>query len=85
MSTKWCPECAKVKPDLEKLVVELDGKVRFREVDAERNRFLAEKYEIAQYPTLLVFVDGKVQDRFVGTAEAAGLKQCLKTILESSF
>lgn len=83
MSTQWCPECTQLKPDLENLAIEFDDQVRFREVDAERNRFLAEKYEIKQYPTLLIFVDGKEQDRLAGTAEVANLTQCLTTLLKA--
>lgn len=81
MSTKWCPECVKLKPDLKDLVVEFDHKVRFLEVDVERNRFLAEKYEITQYPTLLVLVNGKVYERLDGKVEAANLAQCLTMLL----
>lgn len=74
MSTRWCPECQKAKPHIQKLANQLEGKVRFREVDVERNTFLAEKYEITQYPTVLILVDGQMQERLVGTAQLKGLK-----------
>ncbi|MFN3149847.1 thioredoxin family protein [Bremerella sp.] len=74
MSTRWCPECQKAKPHLQEIANQLEGKVRFREVDVERNTFLAEKYEITQYPSVLILIDGQVQERLVGTAQLKGLK-----------
>ena len=80
MSTRWCPECQKAKPHIQNLANQLDRKVRFREVDVERNTFLAEKYNISQYPTFLIMVEGQVEERIVGTAELSTLEPQLRQI-----
>ncbi|MBI1246740.1 hypothetical protein GC197_02705 [bacterium] len=77
MSTHWCPECGKARPTLCELSSNLKGKVRFREVDAERNPFLSQKYQVTQYPTLIIFIDGQETHRLTGTKELATLKQLL--------
>ncbi|GAA4438417.1 hypothetical protein GCM10023155_40370 [Bremerella cremea] len=66
MTANWCPNCARAKPSLQEMSERLQGKVHVREVDAERNRFLAEKYDVHQYPTYLIFDAGTLQERFVG-------------------
>ena len=81
MSTRWCPECQKAKPHLQELADQLKGKVRFREVDVERNTFLAEKYDISQYPTFLVMVDGQVEERIIGTDELSNLAPKLRRMI----
>ena len=84
MGTKWCPKCIEIKPSLTRLANELEGRVRFREVDVESNLFLSEKYAITQYPTLLIFLHGEEQERHVADSELSNLKQRLNQILASA-
>lgn len=81
MGTSWCPECAKAKPVLAQLATKMKGRVRFREVDVERNPFLAQKYEVSHYPTLILFLDGEEVQRWMGTREAARLPTYLENML----
>lgn len=81
MSTRWCPECTKAKLHIRELANQLKDKVRFREVDVERNTFLAEKYDISQYPTFLILVDGQVKERVIGTDELSQLEPKLRPIV----
>ncbi len=82
MTTKWCPECTKAKPVLHNLSVKFKESVRFREVDVESNRFLSEKYDVTQYPTLIIFVDGEVRERLIGTRDISTLEEQLNRILD---
>ena len=82
MTTKWCPECKEAKPVLVKLSKKLRDRVRFREVDAETNPFVMEKYDITQFPSTSVFVKGDEVKRFLGTQELSTLEQWLSHNIE---
>lgn len=62
----WCGPCQKLKPTLHEMAKEFEGKVKFVEVDVDKNSDLAEEYEIEAMPTLLVIKNGEVASRIVG-------------------
>ncbi|RCS42037.1 thioredoxin [Bremerella cremea] len=84
MTTKWCPKCTEAKPVLHDLSFQFRESVRFREVDAESNRFLSEKYNVTQYPTILIFADGEVQHRIVGDHHTSRLEHALNTLMANA-
>jgi thioredoxin 1 len=54
----WCPPCKEMKPTIEALAEEYDGKIEIRSIDVDQNKDLAQKFEIKAIPTL-VFLDAK--------------------------
>ncbi len=62
----WCMPCRIFTPVLEELSDELDGKAVFCKLNIDDHAELAEKYEVAMIPTLIVFKDGEPLDRLVG-------------------
>lgn len=63
----WCGPCRMLAPILDEISAEFSD-VTFLKVDVDENPALANTYEIRNLPTLLVFKDGKVVARNVGTA-----------------
>lgn len=55
----WCGHCQRLAPDWEVLAENLQGKVNVAEVDCTENQLTCNRFEIAGYPTLLLFHDGK--------------------------
>jgi len=66
----WCPPCREMEPILDRL--ESDFKVV--RVDVDENEDLASRMKVTGYPTLLIFVDGKVAKRFLGFTRQATLR-----------
>ena len=66
MWAQWCQPCIELKPTLRKLAAEFAGEVKIGELDVDANTFIAEKYDVKQYPTLIVFRDGQEAERLVG-------------------
>src|SRR6266852_6180099 len=75
----WCGPCKMLAPVIEELAAEQAGRVRFAKVDVEKNRALAERFDIQSIPTLLYFVNGKVRQQTVGLAS----KQEILSTLDS--
>ncbi len=62
----WCGPCRMIAPVMEKLSVELDGKVRFVKLNVDENPIKAGAFGVMSIPTLIFFRDGQVVNRVVG-------------------
>jgi thioredoxin 1 len=63
----WCPPCKQLKPTIEALEKEYEGKIEIRSIDVDQNKDLAQKFGVQAIPTL-VFLDAKGNElsRIVG-------------------
>jgi thioredoxin 1 len=63
----WCPPCKQLKPTIEALEKEYEGKIEIKSIDSDQNKDLAQKFGIQAIPTL-VFLDAKGNElsRIVG-------------------
>ncbi|MCX6843092.1 MAG: thioredoxin domain-containing protein [candidate division WOR-3 bacterium] len=63
----WCPPCKQLKPTIEALEKEYEGKVEIKSIDVDQNKDLAQKFGVQAIPTL-VFLDAKGNElsRIVG-------------------
>ena len=74
----WCGPCRMIAPILEELAKEMKGKVVFSKLNVDENPKTSMKYQIMAIPTLLVFKDGNLVDRFVGLCSKEELKKKLE-------
>ena len=63
---KWCQPCVELKPTLRRIAADFSGNIKVGELDVDANPFVAAKYEIERYPTLIIFVAGQEAERIVG-------------------
>ena len=63
----WCPPCKELKPTIEALEKEYEGRIEIRSINVDENKELAQKFEVKAIPTL-VFLDAKGNElsRIVG-------------------
>jgi thioredoxin 1 len=66
----WCPPCKELKPTIEALEKEYEGKIEIRSIDVDQNKDLAQKFNVQAIPTL-VFLDAKGNElsRIVGLTQ----------------
>ena len=74
---EWCLPCRMLAPTIEKLAKDYDGKIKVGKVDTEVNRDIAIKYSISAIPTVILFKDGQVQQKFVGLRQERDFKEAL--------
>ncbi len=55
----WCGDCRRSLSYEKKLSAELEGKVAFYRMDAEKFEPVADKYRVDRYPTYVFFRDGE--------------------------
>jgi thioredoxin 1 len=74
----WCGPCRMIGPVIEDLAKEMQGKIVFGKLNVDENPQTSMKYRIMSIPTMLVFKNGALVDRFVGAMPKEMLLQKLK-------
>jgi len=64
--TDWCGHCRIVQPVLEELEAKFANLVTVVKVDADDEKEIADRYGIKNYPTIVLFEDGKETARKIG-------------------
>lgn len=63
---EWCGPCRLVSPEVEKIQVEYEGKVKVVKLNIDEAPSVAAKYGIMSIPTIALFVDGDLKSQVVG-------------------
>ena len=77
---EWCMPCRMLGPVIEKLAKDYGGKVKVGKLDTDANREVAIKYSINSIPTVILFKNGQVQQKFVGLRPEKDFKEALDSI-----
>jgi len=78
---EWCGPCRALKPVLEKLTVEYDGKFRLAKINSDENQPLAQRYGVRGIPNVKAFVDGELVDEFSGALPESQVRQFLDRLI----
>ncbi|PCI39632.1 MAG: thioredoxin [Elusimicrobia bacterium] len=84
-SATWCGPCRALAPIVDSLVDQYAGKLKFVEIDTDKNPDLAAKFNISSIPTLLILENGERTSTVgVGLIPRAQLETTLDAFLASS-
>lgn len=78
---EWCGPCRLLAPTIDKLATDYHGKVKVGKVDTDGNRELAIRYQIQNIPTVLLFKNGQVAQRFVGLRREDDFRSALDGVV----
>ncbi len=79
----WCGPCRVLKPLLEKLAEEYQGKFILAKVDSDRNQEIAAQFGVRGIPSVKAFIDGEQVDEFSGALPESGVRAFLERLLPS--
>ena len=74
---EWCMPCRMLTPTIEKLAKDYAGRVKVGKLDTDANRDVAMKYSISAIPTVILFKNGQVAQKFVGLRQERDFKEAL--------
>ena len=77
-SAEWCGPCKQLKPILEQLKAKIGNSAKIIKIDVDKNRTLADKFQIRSVPTMILFKDGKSVWRQSGVIQASVLEGIIK-------
>jgi len=62
----WCGPCKMLTPTIEELANDYDGKVKIGKMNTDENPQTATAHQISAIPTVLLFKEGEIVEKFVG-------------------
>jgi thioredoxin 1 len=74
---EWCMPCRMLAPTIDKIAKDYAGKVKVGKVDTDSNRDVSIKYGINAIPTVILFKNGQVAQKFVGLRQERDFKEAL--------
>lgn len=74
----WCPPCRMLKPELQALAPEMEGRVKFAFVDVDASPEIASAFAVRGIPALFLMKDGEVIDQWTGFMPRAAVKARLE-------
>jgi thioredoxin 1 len=74
---EWCGPCKMLAPTIDKIANDYAGKVKVGKIDTDSNREVSMKYGISAIPTVILFKDGQVAQKFVGLRGEKDFKEAL--------
>lgn len=77
-NAKWCGPCRALKPELEKLTANLNGRLKVYEVDVDTHDDLASYYRATSIPLVILFVGGEPVGGCVGLTNAKELQAMIE-------
>lgn len=80
---EWCGPCRMLKPILEKLAEEYQGKFILAKVESDRNQAVAAQYGVRGIPNVKAFRDGKIVDEFSGAIPESAVREFLERLIPS--
>jgi thioredoxin 1 len=73
----WCGPCRQIAPLVQELGKEYAGKARVAKVNVDECPNVAAGYGVNSIPTLMIFKNGEVVERFVGIQPRSRLQNAL--------
>jgi thioredoxin 1 len=73
----WCGPCRQIAPMIQELSEENAGSVKIAKLNIDEHPQAAQEYGVSSIPTLMLFKNGEVVERFVGVQPKARLQEAL--------
>ena len=75
----WCGPCQTLAPILQEVKKEMGEQIKIIKVDVDKNRVLAQKFQVRGVPTLMLFKNGKQLWRQGGVVSKTDLKRVIQS------
>jgi thioredoxin 1 len=73
----WCGPCRMIAPVVEELAGENTGSIKVGKLNVDDAPNSAQNYGVSSIPTLIIFKQGEVVERFVGVQPKSRLQQAI--------
>jgi thioredoxin 1 len=76
----WCGPCRMIAPVVEELAGENSGSIKVGKLNVDDAPNSAQNYGVSSIPTLIIFKQGEVVERFVGVQPKSRLQQAINAV-----
>jgi|SRR5665213_608712 len=77
----WCGPCRQFSPLLDRVAGGYTNRIKFVKVNVDESPGVAQNCQVEAIPTVLLFKDGKLADRFTGGLPETDLKSKLDALI----
>jgi thioredoxin 1 len=75
---EWCAPCRMIAPTIEAIATQYSGRAAVVKVNVDENPGIAQRYGIKGIPTLILFREGKEEERIVGATSKESLTRLVE-------
>jgi thioredoxin 1 len=79
----WCGPCRMMAPQFEQAARQLKGRALFAKVNSDDNPQVSQRYGIKGIPTLILFKNGKEEERVVGATSKEAISRMIDKHVQS--
>jgi len=79
----WCGPCRNLKPVLEKLADQYQGRFHLAKMNSDENQRLSAEYGVRSIPNVKAFVNGEMVDEFLGAQPESAVREFIDRLLPS--
>jgi len=77
----WCGPCRVLKPILEKVASDYDGRFKLAKVNSDENQEIAAAYGVRSIPDVMAFRDGKPVSHFLGAVPESQVRAFIDALI----
>ncbi len=78
---EWCGPCKAMGPIIDGLATDYAGRAKVGKLDTDANREAAVRFSISAIPTVILFNNGEIVERFVGLRSQKDFQSALDKAL----
>jgi thioredoxin 1 len=78
---EWCQPCLVMGPIVEQLAEEYKGRATIGKLNVDNNPEVPMQYNVRGIPTFLIFKNGELKDKLVGTQSKKALQDKIEALL----
>jgi len=65
----WCGPCKTQGPIIDKVAEEIGSKAKICKLDIDKNPVISNKYNVTLIPTIIIFKNGKIVEKYIGVQQ----------------
>ena len=79
---EWCMPCKALAPTMDELASEYAGKAKVGKVNTDESQSIAAQYGISAIPTVILFHNGEIKEKFVGLRNKKDFKASIDPLID---
>jgi len=81
---QWCSPCRALAPTIDDLATSFADKIKVGKLDIDQNNKTAARFTVSSIPTVILFHNGEIVEKFIGLKSKADYEQVINGVLTTS-